>query len=143
MILFDSNILVYSQNRKDPRCQICLEWLTKTELKQIRGVISLQNINEFTSATLSTQEINKKRIDYAEIAQTNKNFASVFEIIYPSEITFKIFNELLTKYSTNKRKAYDMFLVATMLSNGVRQILTYNTKDFAEFKEIKVISPEA
>lgn len=141
MILFDSNILVYSQNRNDSRCETCLEWLAKSELKQIQGIISLQNITEFASATLNIQRINKKQINPASIAQTNKNFTLIFKIVYPSEITFKIFNELLICYPTTKRKVYDLFLVATMLSNGVSEILTYNAKDFAQFKEIKVISP--
>ena len=36
---------------------------------------------------------------------------------------------------------FDLFLVATMLENGVTRIYTYNTKDFDIFSEIEILTP--
>lgn len=48
---------------------------------------------------------------------------------------------LLKKYDIKKQEIFDTQLVATMLSNGVRRIYTFNKEDFKKYKEIKVITP--
>ena len=141
MILFDTNILVYSQNKKDERYSLCQDLIKKSEKKEIDGVISSQNLLEFTSVLINLSKLEKPRKE-KDVLKPIKSFESgIFKIIYPSTQTLNFFNKFLADYKTTPRRIFDMFLVATMLSNGVNQILTYNAKDFAQFKEIKAISP--
>ena len=49
--------------------------------------------------------------------------------------------DLLKKYKVTKQEIFDLQLVATMLSNNVTRLYTYNKDDFIKFKEIEVLSP--
>jgi len=142
MILFDTNILVYSRNQDDKRCWICREWIQKSEKKIITGILSSQNLVEFTSVSLKLAKINQK--DSIDRIQEYLRFlqSDAFIIIYPNEGTIQIFNNLLKKYASSPRRVFDLFLVATMLSHHVRKILTFNAKDYASFPEIQIISPK-
>ncbi len=142
MILFDTNILVYSQSLKDPRCAPCRKWIKKSENSEIEGVISSQNLVEFVSVMIKTNQILKQKIQIDKYIDAENHLQKFLKVIFPNSQTLAMFNHLITDKVVCSKKVFDVFLVATMLSNGVRQILTYNAKDFAEFKEIKVISPE-
>ena len=113
----------------------------EAKTKEIIGVLSSQNIVEFASTLTFLSQFYKKT-NQKDIINILKNFENkIFRYIFPKEKTFKLLNDFLNVHPTTKKQVFDMFLVATMLSNGVNQILTYNTKDFYRFKEIKVILP--
>ncbi len=142
MILFDTNILVYSQLLKDPRSAFCRQWIKKSENHELKGIVSPQNLIEFISVMIKTNRILKKKVEINRYVKVENHLQKFLQVVFPNSQTLTIFNHLITDKVASSKKVFDIFLVATMLSNGVRQILTYNAKDFAEFKEIKVISPE-
>lgn len=141
MILFDTNILVYSQNKKDPRYQTCQNWIKKSENQKIQGAISSQNIVEFVSVFINLSKLTHQT-KQEDVIKSLASFQSpIMKIIYPTAQTVSIFNQLLIKNQTTPKKVFDLFLIATMLSNSVKQLLTYNTKDYVQFPEIKTIIP--
>ena len=48
---------------------------------------------------------------------------------------------LLKTYEVAKQEVFDLQLAATMLSNNVTRIYTYNQNDFSKFKELEVLTP--
>jgi hypothetical protein len=46
-----------------------------------------------------------------------------------------------TSLLDTKQEIFDLQLVATMLSNNVSRLYTYNKDDFIKFKEIEVLTP--
>ncbi len=146
MILFDTNILVYSQDKDDRRYKISLSWMKKAEKKEVAGIISSQNIVESASVLFNLSRISKTYSDIIireKISNILMGFQSgLFNIIYPNHDTIIIFNKLIKQYDLTPRKIYDTFLVATMLSNNIREILTFNTADFEKYREIRAIKPE-
>lgn len=144
MILFDTNVLVYSQDKNDSRYKICRAWVKKAQQKEVNAFLSPQNIVEFSSVVIKLKNIKKIKLDIEEIKEAISIFQNdIFQMIYPNPIVLTIYQRLLNDHFSSTKKFFDVFLAATMLSNGVNQILTYNTKDFVEFKEIKAISPES
>jgi len=61
--------------------------------------------------------------------------------IYPGSKILEGILDLLKKYKVTKQEIFDLQLVATMLSNNVTRLYTYNKDDFIKFKEIEVLSP--
>ncbi|MBM4276182.1 MAG: hypothetical protein FJ134_17270 [Deltaproteobacteria bacterium] len=61
--------------------------------------------------------------------------------IYPKEDTLKITIDLLKKYPITRMQIFDLQLVATMLSNAVLHIYTFNQADFAKYSEITALLP--
>jgi predicted nucleic acid-binding protein len=51
--------------------------------------------------------------------------------------------ELIKKYPVNAQDIFDLQIVATMLSNNITRIYTYNEKDFSRYNEIEVLNPES
>lgn len=141
MILFDTNILVYSQNKKDPRYKICQDWIKKSENQDIQGVISSQNLVEFVSVFINLSKLTRQTKQKDVIKSLDSFQSGILKIIYPTFQTISIFNQLLLKNQTTRKKVFDLFLLATMLSNGVKQILTYNSKDYSQFPQIQTIIP--
>lgn len=139
-VLFDTNVLLYNQNRNSLFYSAAFNYHKKVFDGEIKAVISSQNILEFTSV-LMNPKITPHPLTKKQVITELENYYKYgsFEIIYPNEETLVIFIELLKKYHLrNHRQIFDIFLVATMLSNGINTILTANDQDFP-FKEIKVI----
>ena len=44
--------------------------------------------------------------------------------------------DLLANHSTAGKHVHDANLVATMLSNGITTLLTFNTRDFRRFEDV-------
>lgn len=142
MILFDTNILVYSQNMEDDRYKTCRRWIKKVGAGEVEGVISCQNVTELVSVYYGFLANKKDRVEKAGILDFyDYLLAGMFRVVYPNRKTMVVYRDLLGKYTVSKRRMFDIFLMATMLSNGVREILTYNVKDFADYKEIKTLLP--
>ena len=48
---------------------------------------------------------------------------------------------LLKKYEVTRQEVFDLNLVATMLSNNLKRIYTYNRDHFIKFTEVEVLTP--
>ena len=81
---------------------------------------------------LSAQEANRVIRDYLD---------SPFQIIYPQKEDINTALYFAQERKIKGRKIFDLYLIATMLSNGVDTIYTANDKDFKIFKEIKAVNP--
>jgi predicted nucleic acid-binding protein len=140
-ILFDTNILVYNQDKESDFYTPSHIWHQKAVDKDINAYISHQNLIEFTavmsnpkyiSLPLTPKQIQKEIQAYIQ--------HSAFTIISPNPSTMTHFQNLYREYPPkNPRHTFDLYLVATMLSHQITKILTLNTKDFTHIKEITVI----
>jgi len=142
-VLFDTNILVYCFDGESPFNTQAVIWRGKSVNGEIKGVLSSQNISEFTKVLLDPKQSRvpiASKVVSMEIAKY-RNLQSSFSIIYPNSKTLDIFEELVTNFPPkgSPQRIFDVFLVATMLGNNISTILTANTKDFAPFPQIKVI----
>lgn len=143
-ILFDTNILVYNQDKDSPYYQTAHQWHQEALSGNTKAVLSSQNLLEFAAVMTSHIHLEKP----LSPKQTSREISAYqqsqgFEIIYPNSQTVEVFTKLLSKYGLrNARQSFDIFLVATMLSNQVYSILTYNIKDFKHFTEIEIVAME-
>lgn len=139
-ILFDTNILVYNQDKDSQFYKFASSFHRNAIEGKIKPVISSQNLLEFSAIMINPKKIIKP-LSQKIVALEMKRYVSsgIFEIIYPNLKTVSVFTGLLKKYKLkNPRQTFDLFLVATMISNDIFQILTLNRKDF-QFNEINVV----
>lgn len=140
-VLFDTNILVYVQNKNSRFYKTALKWHQKVLKNELQTVLSPQNITEFFSIITNKKRVENPLSQKKALLEIRKYQSGLFDFIYPSQETLAILEKLIGKYKIKARKIFDAFLAATMLSNKIKNILTYNKKDFLYFKEIKVIDP--
>jgi len=140
--LIDSNILVYATQT------ISQFYLPAKRLrdKGISGELSLcvcpQVLKEFFAVITSPKRVTHPCTPGEAITEIKKYIESKNIIkLPPREDVLDKMIALLEKYETKQQLIFDVQLVATMLSNGVTKIYTYNQEHFARFGEIEVSSP--
>ncbi len=140
-ILFDSNILIFAHNIDSLFYRRANKLQEEVNNGVLKGVLTVQNLLEFYSVITNPNIIKHPLSPEHTIREIRKFTASPFEIIFPRGNELNIVDLLIKDNNLIGRKIFDVYLVATMLSNGVKIIYTQNEKDFKIFKEIKVINP--
>lgn len=141
--LLDTNVLVYAADEKSPFHQAA----SILRERGLKGEISLcvtpQVLTEFFAIVTDRRRVAQARVQDDAVQEVEKYVrAKNVSKIYSHPQTFDKSLELLKHYAVKGQAVFDLQLVATMLSNGVRRIYTYNAADFSQFREIEVISPE-
>mgnify|MGYP000913131304 CR=1 FL=1 len=67
--------------------------------------------------------------------------SSNVRIIHPGEETWEYTLSLLKRRAPKGMKVFDLQLIATMISNDVSRIYTFNRDDFVPFPELEVLTP--
>jgi len=139
-VLFDTNVLVYNQDKDSSYYKDAYFYHKKVFKGEFQGVIAVQNFLEFSAVITSPfHVIRPLSVKSATLEIEKYQSNDTFHIIYPNDSTISVFLDLLRKYKVrNSKHVFDVFLVATMLSNHIDTILTANVKDFV-FNEIKTI----
>jgi predicted nucleic acid-binding protein len=68
--------------------------------------------------------------------------ANRLQKIYPNQATLEQTLDFMRQHPEGARQEiFDLFLVATMMANGVTRIYTYNQQHFTRFAGIEVLTP--
>lgn len=137
-LLFDSNVLIYAHNEDAPFHSKAIKLVTEVIKGEIFGVLSSQNLLEFYSVITDIKRLSNPITPNLATELINQYLSSPFEIIYPNLNTNKIMLGLLKTNKFKNGQIFDVYLVATMLSCNIRQILTANAQDFKKFDGVSV-----
>lgn len=141
MILFDTNVLVYVHNRSSSYHKIAYLLETEVLKGKLSAAIAIQNILEFYSVVTNPQKLNLPLSSQEAGGVIRDYLASPFQIIHSHASDFDRALYFAAERKIKGRKIFDLYLVATMLSNGIDAIYTANDKGFKDFSEIKAINP--
>lgn len=135
--LIDTNILVYAYDVTErEKHSICKAIIKEVWLKG-GGIVALQNLMEFFAVV--TRKVEKPlptevaKIIVEDILQSDK-----WTIIDRNEDTFLKAMELVVKYYL---PLWDSLIIACMLENNIKEILTENIKDFEKISGIIAVNP--
>lgn len=129
-IVVDTNILTYAFDAASPQKEDCLNFL---ENNSQSIVLTHQVLNEYLRVV--THSKIQKSISIQKAAENVNVFLDRFQVIYPNAATFNKSFEYLLKYKISGNAVFDVYLVATAVTNGITQLATYNVKDFQKFKD--------
>jgi len=140
--LLDTNVLVYASDETSPFYQSSKMLREKGLKGKIPLCVSPQILTEFFAIITDPKRVNNPRTRQEALLEIEKYFHSknILKIYSNSEIIEKVL-DLLRRYEITRQEVFDLQLVATMLSNSITRIYTYNTKDFSKFNEIEVLTP--
>lgn len=141
--LLDTNILVYAVNEDSPFHKAAIALRDKGLKGELSLCITPQILNEFYANVTNPKQVDIPLSQEEARLEMEKYFHSEQILkIHPQPHSTRIVLEFLQKYTVVRQEIYDLYLVATMLSNSVTHIYTYNNKDFSQYSEIKVLNPE-
>lgn len=99
--------------------------------------VSLQILREFYSITTRHSLFNRP-LSPDDAFQKIHEFDLFFTVFNETLETFLLLKKLLKTYKVTFGKVHDMNIAATVLSNSVDCLWTYNTKDFSFIHGIKL-----
>jgi predicted nucleic acid-binding protein len=135
-MLIDSNILIYALNLDSPKSRTSQKFL-KENMNHLE--ISHQNILESIRVLTHSKFSNPMQIK--DCLKALAGISESAHILYPDQQTYYLVLELIEKYKLKGNRIFDAYLVAIMLSYGIKQIATDNERDFKIYKGIEVINP--
>jgi predicted nucleic acid-binding protein len=129
--------------KNDLSLMLCRKQLSKKGFKgQLPLCICPQVLIEFYSTITNPRRVTHPVSAAKGIAEVEKLAATKsIRKIHPTEDTLARTIKLLRKYKVTQLETFDLHLVATMLSNGVTRIYTFNQNDFLKFTEIETMMP--
>ena len=140
--LIDTNILVYARNTRSWFYDKAKEIRDQANRGEIEGCISPQNLAEYYRVITDPRKIEKP-LSVEEASRDIERYLRAMKIekLTIDSNTISRAAEMARRYQIQGVKTFDLWLIATMLSNGVDTIITANEDDFKNFKEIRVINP--
>lgn len=104
--------------------------------------ISRQVIREFIAQATRPQNFKDSPLTTEQIKPLLKQFKSTLAIANETDDTTEMLVKLLEKHPVGGKQVHDANIVATMLVNDVKNLLTLNHEDFKRYsQEIAVIVP--
>jgi len=133
-LLLDTNALVYVIDENSKFFSYIRKLLSKPGYE---FYTTSKNIAEFLAVVT---KYPKPALDIKSALIAVKDFQSHFQILYPSESSFSLFIELAEKYQPAGLLIHDVEIASIALANHIDTVVTFNTKDFTLFTEIKIFS---
>ena len=129
-LVLDTNVLIYGINEDSEFFERVREVL---EDRQYSFFVTTKTISEFVS-------VLSKLDRYDVIENELPSILSNYTIIYPNKKSTRIFQDLIKKYRPIGNRVFDIEIVSIMLSKKLKNIFTFNTRDFIAIEEINVFA---
>ncbi len=139
--LIDTNVLIYSFDQTSQFHKPSYDFIAQSLTGELNLYISHQNLLEFTAVVTNPKRVAHP-LSIEEAFQKIAIYQTSFSVICPQSETFFTYNRLISKYPTFRERIFDIYLVATAIDNNVRQICTWNKRDFEKINEIRVKDPK-
>jgi predicted nucleic acid-binding protein len=102
----------------------------------------LQNISEFWNVCTRPKDKNGLGFSITETDLQLKRFERFFNLLPDTTEVYKNWRELVVNHSVSGVQVHDAKIVASMKAHNIKNLLTFNTKDFKRYTDIKAIEPK-
>ena len=140
--LLDTNVLVYAADADSPFHQASKELRDRGMRGEVTLCLFPQILYEFFAVVTDPRRVQNPRSQKEAAIEIERYYRSEHLLkLYPGPDLIRISLDLLKRYEVRKQEVFDLQLVATMLSNGINRIFTFNHDHFSKYKEIKALRP--
>lgn len=127
----DTNVLFYSLNRDNPFHREARENLAILVEKQ-SAVLTQQNLVELASA------LTRRGVPSKTAERHLRDLAEAIPVLKPTAETLRFFLDKMKDSSVTGARLFDLYLTATLMSNGVDHFYTYNERDFQNIEGLHI-----
>ncbi|NUO78818.1 PIN domain-containing protein [candidate division KSB1 bacterium] len=132
-LLIDTNIMVYAVD-EDSRFHERAQRLIYESDDEL--FTTSKNLSEFLAVVTKGQP---PPLSPEEALNALLEISEAFTVLYPTNYTFVIFQNLILKYQPTGLRIHDFEIASIGLGNGINRLATLNRKDFAEIEELELI----
>lgn len=137
----DSNVLVHLTNTLSADHMLASLAIERLEDDGAVLVFTSQNLAEFWNVC-TRQGPGGLGLSIEETASRVSTIEAHFFFLPETSDADRIFKDLLVRYRVKGVQVHDARLAAVLISNGVRDLLTFDLDDFRRFSEIAVLHPK-
>jgi predicted nucleic acid-binding protein len=139
----DTNVLVYAADTSSSVHEPSRQLRDRGFRGEILLVITPQVLLEFFAVITSPRRVATPRSPEEARAEVEKYVrADNMLKIYPDRAALEQTLGLMQQHpQLARQEIFDLFLVATMLANGITRIYTYNQQHFTRFAGIEALTP--
>jgi predicted nucleic acid-binding protein len=139
----DTNVLVYAADTASSFHEPSRQLRDRGFQGEIPLVVTPQVLMEFFAVITSPRRVTTPRSSDDARAEVEKYVrADNILKMYPDRAALEQTLGLLQQHPhVARQEIFDLFLVATMLANGITRIYTYNQQHFTRFPGIDVLTP--
>ncbi len=102
--------------------------------------INFQVLTEFWAVATKPKKSNGLGYTTEFASALIERYLVRFRILPDNHAAINIWHQLASDYRITGRRVYDARIAASMISQGVGDLMTFNTGDFSDFKEITICS---
>ncbi len=139
----DTNILVYGLNESSLYYRQARGIFGKFVEQGVQAVVTWQNMAEFYAIVTDVKRFPMALSPLRVERWIENNLdGGTFQLEFPTLSAGEVFLKLIKQIKPVGQKVHDVFLAATLLSNGVKTLITENKEDFAGIKGLKAVDLE-
>jgi predicted nucleic acid-binding protein len=139
-IFVDTNVLVFANVAEAPLHKVALAKLEEYRESDCQVSISGQVLREYL-AVRSRAEFLKGASDLSTLVERVRFFESAFDVVYDTPDTLDKLLMLVKKVDVGGKQIHDANIVATMLTHGIKHLLTDNVEDFKRYSSFITVIP--
>ena len=138
----DTNIVLRFCNTLDDRHPLVTSAVARLLREGHDCVFTAQILAEFWVVSTRPLAANGLGFSTTQTREFINPLFSTFRLLEETSRTFQIWLELVTDQDIKGKRAHDARIAAAMLTHGVTHLLTFNTQDFIQVPDIRVIAPQ-
>jgi predicted nucleic acid-binding protein len=141
-VLVDTNILLRTQFDKPVHMTNASRALAELRSQGKGLATTIQNLAEFWNVSTRPETANGHGLSREETLKRLEYFERSLSILSESGESYLHWKKLIVDHDVRGSKVHDTRLVSVMLAFVIRNILTFNTADFARFPKIETLHPD-
>jgi predicted nucleic acid-binding protein len=140
--LIDTNILLRTLQPHHPHCAAAERAVAALRIRDEALHVAAQNLVEFWAVATRPESENGLGMSIQAATRELTALKRLFSLL-PEVPIFDEWERLVATYEVSGKNTHDARLVASMRAHGIARILTFNVQDFARYKEIETLHPDA
>jgi len=134
MVGIDTNVLLYSLDSDSPFHEESREALAALVQEQ-SAVLTQQNLVELAVA------LTRRGVEPETAESCLRDFSAAMPVLRPTNESLELFMKHLKASLIKGLRLFDLYLAATLMSNGIDLIYTYNERDFQGIEGLRIWRP--
>ncbi len=139
--LVDTNVLLRWSNASTTDHNLCTKAIDSLVRDKNDLCICAQVLIEYRVVATRPLSVNGFGLGSDDVRRYMSDLREIFTVLPELPDIAERWEDIVDRYAVLGRQAHDARLVAIMLGHGIRDLITFNTRDFEKYSELNVHKP--
>ena len=139
ILFIDTNVFLTATDESRPQHWHATQLLGRSARHHLRLAISGQILREYLVVATRPVDVNGLGLDVRDATANVNEFLRRLDFYDETETVSEQLCRLARIHDLRGKRIHDANIVATMMTHGIRALVTQNPEDFAPFDEITIV----